>query len=461
MNQQGRVVPAAIEQILEQGGDTDSETDSETDTGVSQTEVRDVEATGGKIKNPFKSVSKAFAPVKKTFDKAGVKLNTGAAKVATAINPMTYALGNKDTRNAMIQSGKITHDYLLPAVVSAGKPIFDATAMVGSTMLTGNPLLGKVAADTVWNEMVTKKGNDPRQNQKSKELGELSTVFGQALAKPYTAALSGGYRLKGGMVDEESDDELTELMGQISFTPTEERYRPSAIPPELKRPVIIRRPVKNDKEVAEVGKRKAVDKAEGKEKKGKGRDDDREARYSYFSSQLPPEQNTRELTDRERDAVRMSRLELVLEQAVETGNEEIVENIIGEMRELDGMLRRPQFFYDEDDNYLEESEDELDLDRYRAEHDIEEEEDEEDEDEEALQEIINRLTGKGRKKKNIDFEKVKWGTFTRMFNEFKKEHPRARVKDLEQFANYIIKNKKKFSDKALKKAHFYKNIISK
>jgi hypothetical protein len=149
------------------------------------------EIEGGKIKNPFKSVSKAFAPVKKTFDKAGVKLNTGAAKVATAINPMTYALGNKDTRNAMIQSGKITHDYLLPAVVSAGKPIFDATAMVGSTMLTGNPLLGKVAADTVWNEMVTKKGNDPRQNQKSKELGELSTVFGQALAKPYSAALGG------------------------------------------------------------------------------------------------------------------------------------------------------------------------------------------------------------------------------------------------------------------------------
>jgi hypothetical protein len=125
--------------------------------------------------------------------------------------------------------------------------------------------------------MVAKKGNDPRQNQKSKELGELSTVFGQALAKPYTAALGGyrlkaGYRLKGGMVDEESDDELRELMSQISFAPAEERYRPSAIPPELKRPVIIRRPVKNDKEVAEVGKRKAVDKAEGKEKKGKGRD---------------------------------------------------------------------------------------------------------------------------------------------------------------------------------------------
>ena len=54
----------------------------------------------------------------------------------------------------------------------------------------------------------------------------------------------------------------------------------------------------------------------------------RNSYYSYFSSQLPPEQNTRELTDRERDAVRMSTLELVLEQAVETGNEEIVENVM-------------------------------------------------------------------------------------------------------------------------------------
>ena len=279
INNRQQVHPEAVAEILQDAISAEP-VEGDIEEGLPTAEERIAPAEeltfrGGKIKNPFKSVSKAFAPVKKTFDKAGVKLNTGAAKVATAINPMTYALGNKDTRNAMIQSGKITHDYLLPAVVSAGKPIFDATAMVGSTMLTGNPLLGKVAADTVWNEMVTKKGNDPRQNQKSKELGELSTVFGQALAKPYTAALSGGYRLKGGMVDEESDDELTELMGQISFTPTEERYRPSAIPPELKRPVIIRRPVIIDKEVAEVGKRKAEDKAEdkaeGKEKKGKGR----------------------------------------------------------------------------------------------------------------------------------------------------------------------------------------------
>jgi hypothetical protein len=61
----------------------------------------------------------------------------------------------------------------------------------------------------------------------------------------------------------------------------------------------------------------------------------------------------------------------------------------------------------------------------------------------------------------VDFDKIKWGSFTRMFNKYKKEHPKARVKDLEQFAKRIIKNKKEFSDKALKKAMFYLNVIKK
>jgi hypothetical protein len=144
---------------------------------------------GGKIKNPFKKVGKAF-------DKAGVAMNKGMAKTATAINPMTYVLGSKTGRNLGIGLGDVTNNYLLPAVVSAGKPIYDATAITASTMLTGNPVLGKAVADTVWNEMVAKKGYDPRDRQKSKELGELSGVAGQALAKPYSASLGGMGRKK-------------------------------------------------------------------------------------------------------------------------------------------------------------------------------------------------------------------------------------------------------------------------
>ena len=151
-------------------------------------------ATGRGIGRTFKKMGKSFKPISKALGNVNLTVNKNLAKVGTAVNPMTYALGNKDIRNTMIKSGEITHDYLLPAVVSAGKPIFDATAMVGSTMLTGNPVLGKAVADTVWNEFVSKKNADPRDNQKSKELGVLSETFGQALSKPYSAALAGNGR---------------------------------------------------------------------------------------------------------------------------------------------------------------------------------------------------------------------------------------------------------------------------
>lgn len=151
---------------------------------------------GGKVKNPFKKVGKAF-------DKAGDAISSGLAKTATAVNPMTYVLGSKTGRNLGIGLGDATNNYLLPAVVSAGKPIYDATAITASTMLTGNPVLGKAVADTLWNEMVAKKGYDPRDRQKSKELGELSGVAGQALAKPYSASLGGMGRgkMKGGALE--------------------------------------------------------------------------------------------------------------------------------------------------------------------------------------------------------------------------------------------------------------------
>jgi hypothetical protein len=85
----------------------------------------------------------------------------------------------------------------------------------------------------------------------------------------------------------------------------------------------------------------------------------------------------------------------------------------------------------------------------------------EDEDDPSNPPSGQLLTASGRKKKQIDFGKIKWNSFTRMFHEFKKENPKARVKDLEAFAKRIIKNKSKFSDKAFKKAQFYLNIIKK
>jgi hypothetical protein len=142
---------------------------------------------GKAFKKVGSDVSKAFKPVSKGLETAGHTLGQGAIYA----NPMMWALSDKGTSKKMGELGLITNDYLLPAVVSAGKPIYDATAMGASTMLTGNPMLGKMAADTLWNEMVAKKGIDPRDRQKSKELGAVSSILGQAATKPYTAAFGG------------------------------------------------------------------------------------------------------------------------------------------------------------------------------------------------------------------------------------------------------------------------------
>lgn len=90
---------------------------------------------------------------------------------------------------------------------------------------------------------------------------------------------------------------------------------------------------------------------------GAGRDEDRERRYAYFSSTIPSVNNQRQLTDRERDAIRMSNLEVELEEAV--GNQELTEQILEEMRELDRRLSRPTLFYGDDGNYLTDSEEDI------------------------------------------------------------------------------------------------------
>jgi hypothetical protein len=130
------------------------------------------------VSKSIKKVDKTFKPISKGLDKVSKGFDTGVEYA----NPMMWALKDKKSLKAMKKAGDITHDYLLPAVVSAGKPMYDATAMTASTMLTGNPVLGKAIGDTLWNEMVVKTGSDPRQNQKSKELGELSAFTGQALS---------------------------------------------------------------------------------------------------------------------------------------------------------------------------------------------------------------------------------------------------------------------------------------
>jgi hypothetical protein len=99
------------------------------------------------------------------------------------INPMMYALNDKKTSKMMAKSGEITNDNLLPAVVSMGKPVYDATAISASTMITGNPVAGKILADSLWKDMVADKGIDPRDRQKSELLKAISGKIGAKLGK--------------------------------------------------------------------------------------------------------------------------------------------------------------------------------------------------------------------------------------------------------------------------------------
>ena len=61
---------------------------------------------------------------------------------------------------------------------------------------------------------------------------------------------------------------------------------------------------------------------------------------------------------------------------------------------------------------------------------------------------------------DIDFEDLKWGSFTEQFNAYNRQHKR-KFKDLMEFAEHIRANKGDFQPKTRKRADFYVNVISK
>ena len=68
--------------------------------------------------------------------------------------------------------------------------------------------------------------------------------------------------------------------------------------------------------------------------------------------------------------------------------------------------------------------------------------------------------GSGEADKTINFEELKWGTFTDLYRRYKKANPKTGAKNLSEFAKLVLDNPSSFSDKARKKAQFYVNIIS-
>lgn len=61
----------------------------------------------------------------------------------------------------------------------------------------------------------------------------------------------------------------------------------------------------------------------------------------------------------------------------------------------------------------------------------------------------------------IDWEDIKWGSFTKQFEEYKRQHPNSKIDDLEHFAESILANPADFQKSTLKKARFYINVLSK
>lgn len=59
----------------------------------------------------------------------------------------------------------------------------------------------------------------------------------------------------------------------------------------------------------------------------------------------------------------------------------------------------------------------------------------------------------------IDFSKLKHGAFSSQFKAYKSDNPSSKVKDLGQFADFVLKNHKKFQMKTIKRARFYNNVL--
>jgi hypothetical protein len=456
----------------------------------------------------------------KSLQKGFTKMGTAFGKAGEAMNPMSYAIKDKGTRGAMVSSGDVTQNYLLPATVSAGKPIYDATAMTASTMLTGNPILGKAVADSLWDNMVAKKGYDPRERQKSQELGELSGTFGQAVSKPYSASLGGMGRnhvaeefdrrnkrkYKGGsndgmniIINNEIREEEAQTLRNF-FDPVFNHINEQ-----------IQNGILEDEEIVESNN--LVDQINNSLDIFQTSNSPREVAEAHSNIEnayanlqrlhTAVEERANEINRNFDQSVR--RLNINLESGVpllksqfktptpkpprgsgrkKGGRRQDEEDIDDYLEELKRELRQkyspfkkllkilttkegiPEKIEEKALRMIEWNVDE-EIENIESHHEIGEVEKHLYQIEKFLNKIANsrpkevsedeEVEGGAR----VDFDKIKWGSFTRMFNKYKKEHPKARVKDLEQFAKRIIKNKKEFSDKALKKAMFYLNVIKK
>ena len=60
-----------------------------------------------------------------------------------------------------------------------------------------------------------------------------------------------------------------------------------------------------------------------------------------------------------------------------------------------------------------------------------------------------------------DWEHMKWGSFTKQFNNFRTLNPHSRVTDLKDFADVIVAHPDHFHKRTVKRARFYINVLNK
>lgn len=80
---------------------------------------------------------------------------------------------------------------------------------------------------------------------------------------------------------------------------------------------------------------------------------------------------------------------------------------------------------------------------------------------EEMNEYLSELYGGKKLVQLIDFEDLKWGSFTEQFNAYKRQYPKTNIKDLDEFASFVLAHPTKFKERTKKRARFYKNIIMK
>jgi hypothetical protein len=61
----------------------------------------------------------------------------------------------------------------------------------------------------------------------------------------------------------------------------------------------------------------------------------------------------------------------------------------------------------------------------------------------------------------VDWEHLKWGSFTKQFQAYKRKHPEASLDDLDAFAHHVATNPTSFGAVTKKRANFYLNVLKK